>query len=95
MSSNYFTIALTISLRFFMLELCAASLQEFFDQEYTGHMPTDVEVLCQLSIGLDNIHSNGFIYRKVKPENIFMSSTTPFVMKWADLGITKVTKIFR
>ncbi|EFX80735.1 hypothetical protein DAPPUDRAFT_243363 [Daphnia pulex] len=79
--------------KFFMLELCAASLQGFFDQDYTGPMPTNVEVLCQLSRGLDYIHSKGFIYRKVKPQNILISSTTPVVMKWADFGLTKVTKI--
>jgi serine/threonine protein kinase len=90
---EFVELVLTVSLRFFMLEMCAASLQGFFDQDYTGHMPTDVEVLCQLSSGLDYIHSKGFIYRKVKPENILISLTTPVVMKWADFGLTKVTKI--
>ncbi|XP_046653944.1 serine/threonine-protein kinase/endoribonuclease IRE1-like [Daphnia pulicaria] len=77
--------------KFFMLELCAASLQGFFDQDYTGHMPTDVEVLCQLSSGLDYIHSKGFIYRKVKPENMLISLTTPVVMKWAEFGLNQMS----
>jgi serine/threonine protein kinase len=89
--SNYCLIALTVSLRFFTLELCAASLQGFFDQDYNGPMPTDVEVLCQLSSGLDYIHSKGFIYRKVKPENMLISLTTPVVMKWADFGLNQMS----
>lgn len=84
-------IVLTVSLRFFMLELCAASLQGFFDQDYTGHMPTDVEVLCQLSRGLDYIHSKGLVYRKVKPDNMLISLTTPVVMKWADFGLNQMS----
>jgi serine/threonine protein kinase len=89
--SNYCLVALTVLLRFFTLELCAASLQGFFDQEYNGPMPTDVEVLCQLSSGLDYIHSKGFIYRKVKPENMLISLTTPVVMKWADFGLNQMS----
>ncbi|XP_046633875.1 serine/threonine-protein kinase/endoribonuclease IRE1-like [Daphnia pulicaria] len=77
--------------KFFTLELCAASLQGFFDQDYNGPMPADVEVLCQLSSGLDYIHSKGFIYRKVKPENMLISLTTPVVMKWADFGLNQMS----
>ena len=82
---------LCFAYRYFILEQCAASLQGFFDQDYTGPMPSDVQVLYQLSRGLDYIHSKGLVYCKIKPENILISLTTPVVMKWADFGLTKLT----
>ena len=81
----------SVSLRFFILELCDGSLQGFFDQDYTRPMPSHVQVLSQLSRGLDYIHSKGLVYCKIKPENILISLTTPVVMKWADFGLTKLT----
>ena len=83
---------LCFAYRYFILEQCAASLQGFFDQDYTGPMPSDVQVLYQLSRGLDYIHSKGLVYCKIKPENILVSLTRPVVMKWADFGLSKLTQ---
>jgi serine/threonine-protein kinase/endoribonuclease IRE1 len=83
---------LCFAYRYFILEQCAASLQGFFDQDYIGPMPSDVQVLYQLSRGLDYIHSKGLVYCKIKPENILISLTRPVVMKWADFGLSKLTQ---
>lgn len=49
-------------------------------------------MLLQLTNGLIYIHSQGLIYRSIKPQNILISTASPItlpVMKWADFGLTK------
>jgi serine/threonine-protein kinase/endoribonuclease IRE1 len=54
-------------------------------------MPTELQVLLQLTKGLQYIHSKDVIHRDIKPENILISITNPVVMKWADFGYSKPT----
>lgn len=82
------------------LELCAASLDQCFPWElkgsdivYSGPMPTDIQVLLQLTRGLAYIHSQNITHRDIKPQNVLIgtSSTTNLMklMKWADFGLSK------
>lgn len=75
--------------RFYVLELCAASLDEYCKGIYPGPIPSEPEVLYQLTTGLEFIHSL-CIHRDIKPGNILISKPDPIVkMKWADFGLSK------
>ena len=75
--------------RYFVLELCAASLKDYIQGKYQGPMPTDEQVLFQLASGLEFIHSNGILYRGVTPANVLISLTKPVQMKYCDFGLSK------
>jgi serine/threonine-protein kinase/endoribonuclease IRE1 len=75
--------------RYFVLELCAASLGDYIQGKYQGPMPTDEQVLFQLASGLEYIHSEGILYRGVTPQNVLISSTKPVQMKYCDFGLSK------
>ena len=78
------------------LELCTTSLDKVFlpdenPKKYRGSLPSELELMLQLSIGLEYIHSQNLIYRDIKPENVLISTASKgeFVMKWADFGFAK------
>ena len=83
------------------MEWCKASMEKLFlpddnPRKYRGPpMPPKIEVLHQLAIGLEYIHSQDLVHRDVKPENILIwvgsnESGDPLVrFKWADFGISK------
>lgn len=76
--------------RFYVLELCEASLDEYCKGIYPGPIPSEPEVLYQLTTGLEYIHSLRIIHRDIKPGNILISNPDPIVkMKWADFGLSK------
>ena len=55
-------------------------------------MPTKIEVLYQLAVGLDYIHKMKFIHRDIKPENVLIwvnPENGKVLMKWADFGLSK------
>lgn len=54
-------------------------------------MPTEIEVLQQLTSGLNYIHSKGLVHRDIKPENVLIArqEDTVVLMKWADFGLSK------
>ncbi len=78
------------------LELCTTSLDKVFlpddnPKKYRGSLPSELELMLQLSIGLEYIHSQNLIYRDIKPENVLISTASKgeFIMKWADFGFAK------
>ncbi len=88
-----------IFVRYFALELCAASLDQIFldpndPKKYKGpKLPHHSTACSQLASGLDYIHSKKLIHRDIKPANVLISivdSTTGQVkMKWADFGLSR------
>jgi serine/threonine protein kinase len=55
-------------------------------------MPTKVEVLYQLAVGLEYIHKMKFIHRDIKPANVLIwvsPENGKVLMKWADFGLSK------
>ncbi|XP_046438267.1 calcium-dependent protein kinase 2-like [Daphnia pulex] len=83
--------------KFFVLELCKASLDKLFlkgddPEKYSGPMPSEAEVLLQLAKGLEHIHKNGLVHRDIKPQNVLIwvnPQTKQVLMKWADFGFSK------
>lgn len=78
------------------MELCAGDMSQLFlpetdEKKYRGPpLPSDIQVLMQLTEGLDYIHSMGYVHRDVKPFNVLISlpdeNGNPPVMKWCDFG---------
>ncbi|XP_046633952.1 serine/threonine-protein kinase/endoribonuclease IRE1-like isoform X2 [Daphnia pulicaria] len=74
--------------RYFVLELCDASLSQFFEKKYNGpQLPPDGEVMYQIADGLEYIHSQKLAHRNIKPENILISTKSQ--MKLADFGLSQ------
>lgn len=85
--------------RYFVLELCAASLDQCFlkngdPKKYKGPMPSIPEVLYQLTDGLHYIHSKQLVHREIKPENVLISIGEPVLMKWSDFGLSKTSSAY-
>ncbi len=75
------------------LEKCLISLHDYCCVPQLYHeivpMPSDQEVLLQMTQGLHYIHSKKLIHRDVKPKNILISHDNPAVIKWADFGMSR------
>ena len=55
-------------------------------------MPSKVQVLYQLAVGLEYIHKSGLVHRDIKPENVLIwvnPENGKVLMKWADFGLSK------
>ena len=82
---------------YLVLEYCENSLDRVFlpeidSRKYRGPLPTQLDFMLQLSIGLEYIHAEGIIHRDIKPGNVLISLFNEKVtMKWTDFGFAKVT----
>lgn len=77
--------------RYIILELCSASLEDFIESKYDGPMPSDLDVLIQISSGLQYIHQKKLAHCDMKPANILIASqddTT--IMKLSDFGFCRL-----
>lgn len=86
------------SFRYFVLELCDASLDrvllpDYHERKYGGpKLPHHSEVLLQLAEGLSYIHSKQIIHRNINPYNVLISADhNPNVtMKWSGFSLSAV-----
>ena len=88
-----------IKCRYFVLELCSASLDQCFlkdndPKKYKGSLPSEAQVLYQLANGLNYIHSKKLIHREIKPENVLISAEEPVLVKWSDFGLSKTASAY-
>jgi serine/threonine-protein kinase/endoribonuclease IRE1 len=61
-------------------------------KKYLGPMPSTIDVLVQLSMGLEYVHSMCLVHRDIKPQNVLIcvnSNNGKVLMKWADFGLSK------
>ena len=84
--------------RYYALELCQASLDRLFledgdPKKYLGPMPSTINVLLQLSKGLEYVHEQKLVHRDIKPQNVLIwvnsGKNEQVLMKWADFGLSK------
>lgn len=71
-----------------MFEKCDGSLEQVFQNKYTGPpLPSDAAVvLYQIANGLEYIHSQDMIHRDIKPDNVLISKG---IIKITDFGLSK------
>ena len=53
-------------------------------------MPSTIDVLVQLSMGLEYVHEQKLVHRDIKPENVLIwvnPEKEEVLMKWADFGL--------
>ena len=77
--------------RFFCLELCVASLEDYCRGKYTGLMPSEGFSLLDMAEGLEHIHSNQLVHRDIKPQNILIAMDWRPLLKISDFGLCKGT----
>lgn len=89
------------------MEYCAATLGQLYLEEgnkkkYSGQSPPSKDIILQLAIGLEYIHSKNLVHRDLKPDNVLIwvsddacNSTNQqrrSLIKLADFGLCKRTK---
>ena len=76
-----------ISFRYFAVELFHATLEQFCNGQYTGRMPSDANVLCQIANGIDFLHSKGLAHGQLNPNTILIAQ--PLRMKISEFGLSR------
>ncbi|KAI9561160.1 hypothetical protein GHT06_012116 [Daphnia sinensis] len=77
------------SIKYFALELCAATLYQYCLRQYNGPMPPDAVVLLHISQSGPIPNSKGFAHRNIEPKNILISKSFPTRIILADFGLSK------
>lgn len=72
------------------MELCAASLRDYYHEWYTGPVPSEEDALLQMTEGLSYLHSRNLVHGAIRPTNILISGTSPAVLKLSDFGLRKL-----
>ena len=84
------------------MEPCSSSLDQLFlpDGEpkkfrWSSPVPDDRQVLLQIARGLHHVHSEGFVHRDVKPENILINqhADPDGLVKLSDFGLSKPVSV--
>lgn len=60
-------------------------------KKYRGPLPSHLDVLLQLSKGLQYIHENGLVHGDIRSQNVLISypkDNGEVVMKWTKFGLT-------
>ena len=67
-------------------------LEDGHPKKLSARMPSDRDVLLQLSSGLDFIHSKKMVHGEVRPENVHIFTSLnngPSYVKWSGFGLFK------
>jgi serine/threonine protein kinase len=77
--------------RFFALERYDATLEQFCKGFYKGPMPSDAQVLCQITNGLLYLHSEQCTHGNLTPGTILIASSQPvrMMIKLSEFGLSK------
>ena len=78
----------------FVMELCAASLDNFYKNKYSGPVPSKLNGLLDIARAVDYIHSQNFVHRDLKPANVLISlpnDSGATSLKISDFGFSKLT----
>jgi serine/threonine protein kinase len=77
-------------------ELCQDTLENLVNKKYEGQdVGSKLEILKQITQGLEYLHSNDVVHRDIKPQNILISfphGSVPPLMKLTDFGISRIHK---
>ena len=69
------------------MELCDGTLADYCKGTYQGIMPGEMEAIKQMLEGLAYIHSQKYVHRDIKPNNILITQSAG--LKIADFGFCK------
>lgn len=91
----YEIISNLFKFRYFILELCVATVEDFcrakeHPQRYDGSMPSNRDALIQIAKGIRYIHSKKLVHRDIKPANILISQDGR--LKLSDFSLIKRTQ---
>jgi serine/threonine protein kinase len=77
--------------RFFALERYDATLEHFCKGIYKGPMPSDAQVLCQITKGLLYLHVDDCSHGNLTPRTILIASSQPvrMMIKLSEFGLSK------
>jgi serine/threonine protein kinase len=77
--------------RFFALECYDATLEQFCKGIYKGPMPSNAQVLCQITEGLLYLHAEKCTHRNLTPQTILIASSQPvrMMIKLSEFGLRK------
>lgn len=81
-----------VFIRYLVLELCSATIEDYCQGTYQGKMPPDVKALFQMAEGLDYIHSQNLVHRDISTGNVLIKSNddkNEVVLKISDFGFCK------
>ena len=76
-----------IPCRYFAVELFQATLEQFCNGQYTGRMPSDAQVLCQIANGINFLHGEGLAHGQLNPNTILIAQ--PLRMKVSEFGLSR------
>ena len=71
-----------------IMHLCKFDLNEFYKTREVSH-ETNLEVMKQIMMGIEYLHSKNIVHRDIKPGNILVASVTPLQLKLADFDVCK------
>ena len=70
------------------MPLCEFDLNEFYKTREVSH-ETNLEVMKQIMMGIEYLHSENIVHRDIKPGNILVASVAPLQLQLADFDVCK------
>ena len=70
------------------MDLCEGDLNTFFYDQVVSYEKI-INIMKQITAGIDYLHANGVIHRDIKPQNILLYSKSPILIKLTDFDVSK------